>query len=61
VPRYYKVVGQMLVLKIPCSQLVQHFVRELLILTASVVWWSDFLATATEVPGSIPGAARFSE
>ena len=23
--------------------------------------WSEFLATDTEVPGSIPGATRFSE
>ena len=30
-------------------------------LTASVVQWSEFLATDTEVPGSIPGATRFSE
>ena len=29
--------------------------------TASVVLWSEFLATDTEVPGSIPGATRFSE
>jgi hypothetical protein len=29
--------------------------------TASVVWWPEFLATDTEVPGSIPGATRFSE
>jgi len=29
--------------------------------TASVVYWSEFLATDTEVPGSIPGATRFSE
>jgi hypothetical protein len=28
--------------------------------TASVVSWSEFLATDTEVPGSIPGATRFS-
>jgi hypothetical protein len=26
------------------------------LLTASVVWWSEFLATDPEVPGSIPGA-----
>jgi hypothetical protein len=26
-----------------------------------VVWWSDFLAADSEVPGSIPGAAIFSE
>jgi len=31
------------------------------IMTASVVYWSEFLATDTEVPGSIPGATRFSE
>jgi hypothetical protein len=29
--------------------------------TASVVWWSEFLATDPEVPGSIPGPTRFSE
>jgi hypothetical protein len=29
--------------------------------TASVVSWSEFVATNTEVPGSIPGATRFSE
>ena len=29
--------------------------------TASVVQWSEFLATDTEVSGSIPGATRFSE
>jgi hypothetical protein len=28
---------------------------------ASVVLWSEFLATDPEVPGSIPGATRFSE
>jgi hypothetical protein len=27
--------------------------------TSSVVWWSEFLATDPEVPGSIPGATRF--
>jgi len=27
----------------------------------TVVYWSEFLATDTEVPGSIPGATRFSE
>ena len=32
-----------------------------LIMTASVVQWSEFLATYTEVSGSIPGATRFSE
>jgi hypothetical protein len=30
-------------------------------LTASVVYWPEFLAANTEVPGSIPGATRFSE
>jgi hypothetical protein len=29
--------------------------------TASVVYWSEFLATDAEVPGSIPGPTRFSE
>jgi hypothetical protein len=29
--------------------------------TFSVVWWSEFLATDPEVPGSISGATRFSE
>jgi hypothetical protein len=29
--------------------------------TASVVQWSEFLGTDPEVPGSIPGATRFSE
>jgi hypothetical protein len=29
--------------------------------TASVVWWSEFLAANPEVPGSIPCATRFSE
>jgi hypothetical protein len=29
--------------------------------TASVVYWSQFLATDPEVPGSIPGATSFSE
>jgi hypothetical protein len=29
--------------------------------TASVVKWSEFLATDPEVPVSIPGAATFSE
>jgi hypothetical protein len=29
--------------------------------TASVAYWSEFLAANPEVPGSIPGATRFSE
>jgi hypothetical protein len=29
--------------------------------TASVVYWSEFLATDPEVPASIPGATKFSE
>jgi hypothetical protein len=29
--------------------------------TASVLQWSDFLTADSEVPGSIPGAVRFSE
>ena len=35
--------------------------RYMLFGTASVVEWSEFLATDTEVSGSIPGATRFSE
>jgi hypothetical protein len=31
------------------------------ILTASLVYWSEFLATDPEVPGSIHGATGFSE
>jgi hypothetical protein len=31
------------------------------ILTTSVVYWSEFLATDSEALGSIPGAIRFSE
>jgi hypothetical protein len=30
-------------------------------MTTSMVYWSEFLATVAEVPGSIPGATRFSE
>jgi hypothetical protein len=30
-------------------------------LTASVVQWSEFLATDPQVPGSIPGPTRFSD
>jgi hypothetical protein len=29
--------------------------------TASVIKWSEFLAADPEVPGSIPGATRFSD
>jgi hypothetical protein len=31
------------------------------IIMNDVVLWSEFLATDPEVPGSIPGATRFSE
>jgi hypothetical protein len=31
------------------------------LLTAFVVWWSEFLAANPGVPGSILGATRFSE
>jgi hypothetical protein len=33
----------------------------ILVKTASMVYWSEFLATDPEVSGSIPGATRFSE
>jgi hypothetical protein len=29
--------------------------------SASVVWWSEVLATVPEIPGSILGSTRFSE
>jgi hypothetical protein len=29
--------------------------------TTSVIWWSEFLATDPEVPGSIPGSTRVFE
>jgi hypothetical protein len=29
-------------------------------MTASLVWWSGFLPADSNVPGSIPGAAKFS-
>jgi hypothetical protein len=28
-------------------------------MTASVVWWSEFLATDPELPGSVPGVPDF--
>jgi hypothetical protein len=34
---------------------------DLFLMTASVILWSEFLATDPEVPGSILGATRFSE
>jgi hypothetical protein len=37
------------------------FSETLVQMTASVVEWSEFLAADPEVPGSIFGAARFSE
>jgi hypothetical protein len=38
-----------------------YFTTLSLFTTASVVYWSEFLATNPEVLGSIPGASRFSE
>jgi hypothetical protein len=37
------------------------FGRLLSSLTASVVYWPEFMAANPEVPGSIPGTTRFSE
>jgi hypothetical protein len=37
---------------------VQMYIREA---TASVVYWSKFLAADSQVPGSISGVTRFSE
>ena len=41
--------------------LVVVVVVVVVVVTASVVYWSEFLTTDTEVPGSISGATRFSE
>jgi hypothetical protein len=38
-----------------------YFIRQEGRWTASVVYWSEFLAADPEVPGSIPNAIRFSE
>jgi hypothetical protein len=38
-----------------------YYYKLLCYLTASVVWWSEFLAPNPEVPGSILEATRFSE
>jgi hypothetical protein len=38
-----------------------HEIGENLKLIAFVLYWSEFLATVPEVPGSIPSAAKFSE
>jgi hypothetical protein len=47
-----------------CTQVVRdlgNFFLQVGKQTTSVVWWSEFLAAHTEIPGSIPGATRFSE
>jgi hypothetical protein len=38
-----------------------YFAHLCVVTTASVVWWSDFLATDSEALGSILGTTRFSE
>ena len=43
------------------KQQVSVEMYEFFTLWTSVVQWSEFLATDTEVSGSIPGATRFSE
>jgi hypothetical protein len=35
-------------------------VAHLYLMTASVVWWSEFLATDPEVPGALPDFLRSS-
>jgi hypothetical protein len=40
---------------------VQNYVTYITQTIASVVQWSDFLATDLDVLDSIPGATRFSE
>ena len=39
--------------------MLKHLGELVVTSTASVVWWSEFLATDTEVSVSIPGATRF--
>jgi hypothetical protein len=39
----------------------KYYIFKIRMCTASVVLWSEFLATDTYVPGSIPGAFTFSE
>jgi hypothetical protein len=42
-------------------KLVSDELRNFVLVTASVVYWTEFLATDPDVPDSIPGASRFSE
>jgi hypothetical protein len=35
--------------------------KDMVFFSYSVVWWPEFLDVNPEVPGSIPGATRFSE
>jgi hypothetical protein len=45
-----------------CSTFLRHVLSwNRSLSTASVVWWSKFLATDPKVPGSIPGSTRFSK
>jgi cytochrome c oxidase assembly factor CtaG len=49
-------------LRLPIGLLLSAFPTNIIYArTASVVLWSEFLATDPEVPGSIPGVTRFSE
>jgi hypothetical protein len=48
-------------LKLRMNQPIRRIHKYMVIMTAYVVYWSEFLATDTEVPGSILGATRFSE
>jgi hypothetical protein len=43
------------------SLLVSIKISVIFFMTASMVWWSEFLTANPEVLGSIPGAARFSK
>jgi hypothetical protein len=53
----YILIGQV---KLELFYALQDFMACSIWSTTSVVWWSEFLATGPG-PGSIPGAARFSE
>jgi hypothetical protein len=45
----------------PIGTLLRNLKSHIVIETASVVLWSEFLAANPEVPSSIPDATRFSE
>jgi hypothetical protein len=43
------------------QEIVMAYFKVISLKFPPVVWWSEFLATDPEDPGSNPGATRFSE